>query len=151
MNHRLEEFLELSVCLTGFDRLQLLGTGMTEDYLDELAAILSPGLLDELLAVFQGLPRGEGLDSAVSKQILGDPRLRPVAQNIAVMWYCGTWKTLPQEWRAAYGTSVRDTDHVVSGMAYLGGLQWTLVGAHPAGGLPQGFGSWSAPAKGGER
>jgi hypothetical protein len=151
MNHRLEEFLKLSVCFTGFGRFQLLSTNMAEAYLSELDAILRPELLEELLDVFRGLPAGEGLDSAISKQILDNPRLGPVARNILLMWYCGTWKALPQEWRASYGASALDTDHVVSARAYLSGLQWTVVGAHPPGGLPQGFAAWSAPAKGYER
>jgi hypothetical protein len=147
MNQRLEEFLKLSACLSGFERLQLIGTNMTETYLRELDAILSPQLLDELLDVFRGLPGGDGLDSEISKQIMVDPKLGPVARNIILMWYCGTWKTLPHEWRAAYGISPHDKDHVVSAMAYLSALQWTLIGAHPPGGLPQGFNSWSVPAK----
>jgi hypothetical protein len=151
MNNRLEEFLQLCVCLTGFDRLRLLGTSMTEAYPNELDAILGAELLDELLSVFGGPPRGEALESAISTRILADPRLGPVARNIVVMWYCGTWKMLPQDWRAAYGTLPRDTDHVVSAMAYLSGLQWTVISAHPPGGFPQGFASWSSPAKGGER
>jgi hypothetical protein len=136
MNNRFEEFLELSVCLSGFDRLQLLGTSMTEAYLNELDAILTAELVDELCSEFRGLPRGDAMESAISTRILTDPRLGPVARNIVVMWYCGKWKMLPQEWRAAYGASPRDRDHVVSAMAYLSGLQWTVVGAHPPGARP---------------
>jgi len=147
MNDRLQGFLELSVCLTGFDRLHLQGTGMTAAYLDELDAILSPAFMDELLAVFRALPSGDAQEAALSRQVLDEPHFGPVARNIVLMWYCGTWKSLPQEWRTAHGASPRDTDHVVSANAYLTGLQWAVVGAHPPGGMPPGFGSWAAPVK----
>jgi hypothetical protein len=39
---------------------------------------------------------------------------------------------------------------VVSGAAYLAGLEWVAIGSHPPGGLQQGFGAWSlAPQRSG--
>jgi hypothetical protein len=70
-----------------------------------------------------------------------------VAQNLIRMWYCGTWAKLPDDWRAAYGTSPLDTDRVLSVEAYQAALQWVVAGAHPPGTRQQGFGSWAEPPR----
>jgi hypothetical protein len=132
---RTEVFLEVSARLTGFGRVALLGTGMADEYLRALDAVLPAGTLDELLAA------GERDDGVA--ELLDDAKLGPVARNLILLWYCGTWTALPDEWRAAYGTSPLDTTRVESAAAYLAGLQWVVAGAHPAGARQQGFGAWA--------
>jgi len=161
---RAGQFADLSALLTGFDRIQLLGTGMVGSYLHAIDAALPDRVLDELLDAFGHLPPGAGagpgpgpgpgaaadaeareaLEAAVSSAVLDDPKLGPVARNLIVVWYCGTWTALPDGWRQAYGTSPLDTDRVLSAEAYQAGLQWVAAGAHPAGALQQGYGAWSA-------
>ncbi|HVQ89924.1 MAG TPA: hypothetical protein VMU51_02705 [Mycobacteriales bacterium] len=148
---RTEEFLALSELLTGFGRVWLAGTGQTDSYLSVLDAVLPPGVLDELLTAARGLPRGADREAAVGPAILADPKLGPVARNVILLWYRGSWTALPAEWRAAYGTSPLDTDHVVSAPAYQAGLQWIAAGAHPAGALQQGYGAWAAAPEGAGR
>lgn len=151
MQERVEQFLGLSTVLTGFDRTQLLGTDMTSGYLRTLDETLPAGVLDELLAAYQRLPEGEEREAAVTADILNDQKLGPVARNLILLWYCGTWTTLPDAWRAKYGISPLDTNRVVSGEAYQAGLQWAVAGAHPPGSSQQGFGSWSmAPERSGQ-
>jgi hypothetical protein len=145
---RAEAFLALSELLTGFGRVQLAGTGQTGTYLRVLDSVLPGGLLDELLRAAGNLPAGTGREAAAGPAVLADPKLGPVARNIILLWYRGTWTALPQEWRAAYGTSPLDTDHVVSAPAYQAGLQWVAAGAHPAGALQQGYGAWAAAPEG---
>ena len=108
---------------------------MTDTYLRALDAVLPARTLDELLAA------GERDDGVA--ELLDDAKLGPVARNLILLWYCGTWTALPDEWRAAYGTSPLDTTRVESAEAYLAGLQWVVAGAHPAGARQQGFGAWS--------
>lgn len=147
MQDRLETFLGLSTLLTGFSRLRLLGTGMARDYLHALDEILPRGFVDELLGVFERLPAGSDLEASVSAQLLNDAKLGPIARNIILLWYCGSWTQLPDAWRAQYGAAAEDVRHVVSAKAYQAGLQWVVAGAHAAGGQQQGFGAWSlAPA-----
>ena len=159
---RAGQFADLSALLTGFDRIQLLGTGMVGSYLHAIDAALPEGVLDELLDAFGLLPpeagAGAGADgvgaeaqnaseareAAISSAVLDHPKLGPVARNLIVVWYCGTWTALPDGWREAYGTSPLDTDRVLSPEAYQAGLQWVAAGAHPAGALQQGYGAWSA-------
>jgi hypothetical protein len=147
---RAEEFLAMSALLTGYGRVQLAGTGLTRDYLRAIDAALPAGVLDDLFAAFgrvlaQSVSSSDGVDAYVAPAILDHPRLGPVARNIILLWYCGTWTALPEEWHASYGASSRDVTHVVSAQAYQGALQWTAAGAHPAGARPQGFGAWSVP------
>lgn len=144
---RAGQFADLSALLTGFGRIELLGTGMASSYLRAIDAVLPEGVLDEVLGAFGRLPPGTdpgARDAALRSSILDDPKLGPVARNLIVVWYCGTWTALPDAWRAAYGTSPLDTDRVLSAESYQAGLQWVAAGAHPAGALQQGYGAWSA-------
>ncbi|HEV3382009.1 MAG TPA: hypothetical protein VG142_13650 [Trebonia sp.] len=143
-DERADVFLRLSELLTGFGAIDLLGTGLAGRYLRAIDDILPPGVLDELAAAFSRLPSGPDREAAAATTILADQKLGPVARNIILMWYRGTWARLPEEWRSAYGTSPSDTDHVVSAEAYQAGLQWVAAGAHPAGARQQGYGAWAA-------
>jgi hypothetical protein len=142
---RLEEFLDLSVILTGFDRLQLNGTGVAPEYLDTLDRILSGSVTDRLLEAFSAIRHEEHQDAALSERLLDDAVLGPVARNIIVLWYTGTWTPLPEEWWEPDPRSSGDVGHTVSSAAYLAGLQWAVASAHPPGGLPPGFASWASP------
>jgi hypothetical protein len=124
---------------------------VADQYLRTLAAALPAGVLERLLAAYRALPQDEGRDAAVGERILADVELGPVARNVIVLWYCGTWSKLPESWRSAEGAVATDQTHVVSSAAYLAGLQWSLVGGHPSGGLPQGYGAWAAPPEGERR
>jgi hypothetical protein len=137
MNKRSELFIGLSERLTGFDRVTLLGTGMSAAYLRAMDAVLPDAMMDELLT------DSRSRDDAGLGELLDDARLGPVARNLILLWYCGTWTTLPDEWRAAYGSSPLDTNRVESADAYQAALQWVAAGAHPAGARQQGFGAWA--------
>ena len=113
---------------------------MTETYLREIDTIVPPSMLDAILAAFQHSP--DNAEGSAVEEILGDPELGPVARNVALLWYCGTWTALPDSWRARHGVAA-DTTHVVSAAAYQAGLQWSVVGGHPAGARQQGFGAWA--------
>ncbi len=144
MEERIDQFLKLSAFLTGFGRVQLLGTGLADSYLHAIDAVLPEGMLDELFDTFGRLPTGVDCEAAAASVILGDSKLGPVARNIILMWYCGTWTALPDAWRSAHGTSPLDTDRVLSADAYQAGLQWVAAGAHPAAARQQGYGAWAA-------
>lgn len=149
-SERAERFLAMSVILTGYGRVQLLGTGLTTAYLRAIDTALPSGVLDDLVSAFGRVLAGSRSSEAdlaanVASVILDDPRLGPVARNVILLWYCGTWHALSDAWHAAYGAPPHDATGVVSAQAYQGGLQWAAAGAHPAGARQQGFGAWSAP------
>jgi len=147
MSERLERFVALSALLTGFNQVQLWGSGIAGEHLQVLDEILSADVVDDLIEVFQRLPAEDGRENAVAAIILGDPRLGPVARNLIILWYSGVWTQLPPAWREAFGASPLDTTRVTSGAAYQSGLQWAVAGAHPPGAKHQGFGSWALEPK----
>jgi hypothetical protein len=148
---RLDRFVVMSALLTGFGPVYLLGTGMADGYLRATDAALPAGVLDELLDAFGRLgtgpagPGGTDLETAAGQAILGDAKLGPVARNVILLWYRGSWTALGEEWRSAYGASPLDTDHLVSAEAYQAGLQWVAAGPHPAPPRQYGYGAWAFP------
>lgn len=144
-SERTERFLDLSVLLTGFDRAQLLGTGVAGQYLRTLEDVVCGEVLDDLLHARERLPAGEPSEAVIRSEIIDHADRGPVARNLIMLWYSGTWRALPEDWRRAHGASPLDTDRVVSGAAYAAGLQWVAAGAHPMGARAPGFGSWALP------
>ncbi|HUB79383.1 MAG TPA: hypothetical protein VMB03_11325 [Bryobacteraceae bacterium] len=121
MRKRFDEFLGLSALLTGFDRVDLQSTGIASDFLTKLDEILPAGMTDQLLEVYAGLPKGSGREAALEAAILGDAKFGPVARSLILLWYCGSWTVLPDEWHSAYGESPHEQGGTVSAQAYLGG------------------------------
>jgi hypothetical protein len=146
MQNRNELFLALSACLTGFEPLELTALGMADRYLQALDDRVPAAIVNNLLAVFQSMAPQDGNALArLNENIMDDATFGPVARNVILLWYQGSWRQLPDDWRAAHGVCALDATQVLSEDAYLAGLQWTVAGGHPAGGQPQGFGSWSNP------
>jgi hypothetical protein len=141
MTSRPQSFVELSAALTGVSPIMLHGTGMTNTYLHKIESIVPTTLLERLFDGFGNTTQSSVNDDLTA--ILEDPDLGPVARAIAVLWYCGAWTELPDSWRARNGRAPEDITGVVSGAAYQAGLQWTVVGAHPAAARQQGFGAWA--------
>lgn len=142
-----DSFLALSAALTGFSTLDLLGTGMEQEYQRTLDATLPPGIYRELLETWASA----GGDEAATDQIIADPKLGPVARNLIQLWYCGTWSAMPDDWRSTYGTTPLDTSRVVSPEAFQAGLQWVVAGAHAPASGQQGFAAWAIPPEGSSR
>jgi hypothetical protein len=152
------EFLRLSVTLTGFEEYELLGTGMLMPYYDELLRIIGAREAGALLGAFSGAFSrafsealsgvADGDDEAFRRVILNSPRYGPVARNVTMMWYLGTWTQLPRGWRNTFGATAYDADHVVSAAAYREGLVWPTAGTHPMSAKQPGFGSWAQPPAG---
>ncbi len=145
----LSRFLALSAVLTGFRKIDLLGTGMARRYYEELCAVVGDLTAAEFLTAASDCLGGTDKDVAAVEtgvgNLLKDPRHGPLARNVIKMWYLGNWSQLPPEWRAANGISARDVDHVVSAMAYQEALVWRVAGSHPPGAKQAGFGTWSLP------
>ena len=147
MERRSKLFLDLSALLTGFDPVELHGTGMVDEYTRALEAVLPAGVLDELLSTYERLLATDHTQAALTSELLDDTKLGPAARNVILLWYLGAWAGMPDDWRAAYGATSLDHHHVISAAAYQSGLQWVAAGAHPAGSAAPGFGSWAAPPR----
>jgi len=146
--HALAEFVALSAILTGYEQVELWGTGVAEVYFQTVVGIVGGDVAKQLLAVGAAIQerwRGDpgGLDAAVRAEILASPKLGPVARNVIQLWYLGSWMQLPEAWRSEFGTSPADTTRVVSAAAYQQSLVYDAMAAHPPGAKQPGFGSWA--------
>src|SRR3954464_9506750 len=113
MDHKgYEEFLELSAVLTGFARVDLIGTGAAGQYYDAVRAAAGEACVGWMLTEFAALKQQHGgldaLETAVQQAFWSNAVLGPVARNIVQMWYSGQWCQLPPAWRAANGVNAGD-------------------------------------------
>lgn len=146
----LEDFLDLSAMLTGYDRIDLQGTGLLDAYLKEVVSIVGAEIAAELTVAGARIyrkyrDRENKLEEAVRSEILSNIRLGPVARNVITMWYLGEWDQLPQSWVDAHGLAQTAPSHVVSADAYKESLVWRAIGSHPPGAKQPGYGTWSLP------
>ncbi len=131
-----EMFVDLSAALTGFARVDLLGTGVAAEYWNAAIEHAGAESMEQLLAAWQAVENSpESLETALRTEILSDSNLGPIARNIIKMWYLGQWDI--------------DAEHskVVSAEAYKQGLVWDAIGAHPQAAKQPGFGTWSLPPR----
>ena len=134
-----DAFLSLSIHLTGFPRVELVSTGMLEEYYQFLLANAEHEELGRLWAIAARLEKGVTLNNqvAVSAEIqhaMTDQNLGPVAKNIIRLWYTGSWRKDP---------SNPFSSVVVSAQSYQQGLVWKAAHSHPPGAKQPGFGTWS--------
>ena len=149
-----EQFIAVSVALTGFDRVELLGTGVAQTYLGVLEQWVGPNIVGELLRFGTEPPP----DERTVRILLSDPMLGPVARNLIALWYTGAWTPPPSEWYLAYQWEIPKLPnlanagtYVVSPQAYIEGLVWTAAGVHPMGAKEPGYGTWEETPKGARR
>lgn len=143
-----DSFAALSAALTGFREVDLWGTGQVESYLSELTATVGADIVARLLAAGEKAERSPEPVDALKQLVLDDPDLGPVARSTIILWYLGQWTPLPNEWRNRHGANPLDAARVISADAYVSGLVWTAIGAHPMGAKPGGYGSWATPPAG---
>jgi hypothetical protein len=142
MDSQQETFLTLSVYLTGFERTDLLGTGMLTEYYRRVTSALDADDLQNLWSIalqLDGMGKS-GKDSGyLSKEIkrllMDDDRLSVITKNIIKLWYRGDWPDSAARFGTAY----------TSAQSYQEGLLWKAMRSHPSGAKQPGFGSWKVP------
>jgi hypothetical protein len=135
----LEAFLSLSFHLTGFPRVELVATGMLEEYYQLLLATAEDEKLRRLWAIAAQVDKlaaanNHAAFSAEIQHALTDEHLGPIAKNIIRLWYTGTWRKDPSDALSS---------KVASAQSYQQGLVWKAAHSHPPGAKQPGFGSWS--------
>lgn len=143
-----DRFLALSALLTGFERVELLGSGVAQEYYRQVNDIIGTEIFQQLLFTSATIIEcygndEEALETAIRREILANIKLGAVAKNIIQLWYLGSWVQMPQSWRTQYGNNPSDVTTVVSSQAYQEGLVWSVIKAHPPGAKQPGFGSWA--------
>jgi len=142
---RQENFAAMSAVLTGFtadvvspffDPLQLVST-----YLRTADTRAGANLVDTLIAQFLQLSGSGAAKQQIADTLLdtgnptpGDQAL--LARAIVKMWYIGSWYGFPKD---------LPTPQVISQNAYIGGLMWKAMQAHPMGASDFTFGYWVQP------
>lgn len=141
-----EQFLAFSAQVTAFSVFELQGTGMADAYLAAVTDVVGTATVEQLLGAWARVC-GSGLarEEALRREIFGDEKLGPIARNIVKLWYIGAWYQLPYAWTQSFGALEKDTTFVVSPAAYIEGLLWPAIGAHPPGAKAPGYGSWATP------
>lgn len=148
----LERFVAVSVALTGFNSVELRGTGMTAIYLATVEKWIGPNILAELLRFGTEPPPDEETTRVL---IMANPKLGPVALNVITLWYTGTWNPLTVAWYVEWQNEIPDPPnlgtalqpYVVTPQAYVESLIWVAAGTHPMGAKQPGFGTWADPPK----
>ena len=149
-SHTVEDFLDLSAELTGFEPIDLEGTGLTNSFYDVVRSIVGGRIFGRLLLTWHDIHANPDADREheIRTQILMNPMLGPLARNVIALWYTGNWNQMPLAWRQEYGASASDQTHVVSAEAFQEGLVWAAIDAHPPTVRSPGFGTWAKPISG---
>jgi hypothetical protein len=128
-------FLTLSAELTGYDVVELEGTGVADLYLAYLHANAAEPTA-RLLGAWHAIEAGTApvdREAALRRDVMADAELGPFARALLALWYTAQWaspdstkvESLPQAWPE--------------------GLAWRAGGTHPTAAKPGGFASWAAP------
>ncbi|MBS0181597.1 MAG: hypothetical protein JSS39_04295 [Nitrospira sp.] len=147
VSRRLETFVAFSAEVTAFTPTEVWGTGLTQRYLDTVDGVVGTAMTDALLNAFDRITtQSAGERTAKLRQtVFGCEQLGPVARAVVKLWYIGTWYALPAAWQERFGPAAQDGTFVPTPDAYVEGLLWSAIGAHPPGAKAQGFGSWQFP------
>lgn len=125
-------FLNISICLTGFSEIELMSTGMLDNYFNVMMnqsnvavaeAFLSQAA--DILKKYKDDP--DKLQQAINSNLMPDSLYSGIAKNIIRMWYLGNWGNT-----------------VIAPQTYIQGLIWGVAGTHPPGAKQPGYGSWNA-------
>ncbi len=128
-------FLDISVFLTGFNKMELLGTGMLETYFNVVMNMNNVASVESFLAESEKiLIKNQGNEEKINNEILHklmpDSLYNGLAKNIITMWYMGNWMNT-----------------VISPQSYVQGLIWGVAETHPPGAKQPGYASWSTAPK----
>lgn len=142
----LDCFLRLCATLTDFSVTELISTGMGKHYLALCQQQAGNQNIEWLLQKSE-LLGAEPSEFTVRAELLADERAGPLCRHLMVLWLLGIWDPLPIQWIEAYydKTKIEGRSYVPSEKAYVEGLVWKVIEAHPPGSRHTGFGSWSEP------
>jgi hypothetical protein len=142
-NDRRELFLFISVYLTGFERVELEGTGRVDEYFSTICQESDAENLNfffaEVVSIqLQAQGNEDQLLALIASNLMPNSSYQTLAKNIIYMWYTGQWAPTVNNPNANL-QQVRN----VSANAYIQGLMWTAAQTHPPGAKQPGYGSWA--------
>jgi len=124
MNNHLilsKTFLTISTYLTGYNEVELLGTGLLETYFNVFLEKFSPETLDYFFTevdeiLLESADDEDKINAAIAARLIPDSAYDGIAKNIILVWYTGNWGS-----------------DVISTQSYQQGLMWDAAEAHPPG------------------
>lgn len=120
-------FVKISESLTGFSSNELIGTGQSELYFEELNEVLGTKKLGKFLKY--------GQSRSPDDILAGD--FGDIARTIISLFYFGQWRMISDL------ENPKNTSRIVSSQAFRSGLGWQVIGANPPGAKYPGFRSWT--------
>ena len=144
----LEDFVELSVLLTGFPRSQLTEPtySLHRTYWEKLNREVGPETARSLIDKYRRLVKVRARPERIGEEMLNPPRsmkdseadkIAKVSRAVLQLWYLGRWHP-PDPFKTYVG-------EVVSPEAYTQGLVWKTIGAPASGTSTSPYGSWAQP------
>jgi len=140
-NNGAKILLEISAYLTGFEKADLLGTGMLDPYYRYAVAqyvnaddssTLQSFLMESKEIVDTLGPDEDAVISAVKSRFLPYSKFNTLVTQIVTMWYTGEWNG-----------NIISINGYTKGQAYVQGLIWDAAETHPPGAKQPGYGSWA--------
>lgn len=133
----LDQFLEISVSLTGFDELELQATGLLQTYYDTVVRNSNRETLafffTEVRSILHTTQGNESRRNAlIRSNLMPASSYDGLARNIIGLWYTGQWN------------SATDGEQV-NAASYIEALMWPAANTHPPGAKQPGYGSWAEP------
>lgn len=136
-------FLAISAWLTGFEQVELQGTGMVDTYYQTVIAKNSAADVDYFFAEATAILAETAGDeeqtlAQIKSRLIPDSCYNSLAKNIILMWYTGEWYTQTDDPSTISSSQI-------NGESYVQGLMWTAAETHPPGAKQPGYGSWAEP------
>lgn len=133
MEREKQLFLTLSTYLTGFNEVELQGTGMLQTYFETIVKQTKSEILgyfwEEVAQILADTTDEEETNRAIDSRLMPNSAYNGLAKKIITIWYTGTY----------------DGFNVISADAYIQGLMWEAAETHPPAAKQPGFGSWNMP------
>lgn len=132
-------FLKISSWLTGFEEVELQGTGMVEPYYATLTQNNTPANLDFFFHDVRDIFATSGQDeqqilNLIATRLMPNSSYNNMAKQIILMWYTGQWFSDPTN-----GNSATQ----INAQSYVQALMWPAADTHPPGAKQPGYGSWA--------
>ncbi|MFQ3197253.1 MAG: hypothetical protein ACI8R9_000631 [Paraglaciecola sp.] len=139
-NKEFDSFLAISAWLTGFEAIELQGTGMTSVYFSTLQKNITGANLEVFFAEARSVLLTAEKDPVAAKartlsHLMQNSSFNNLAKQIILMWYIGQWFPEPA------GDARNSTQ--INAQSYVESLMWPAADTHPPGAKQPGFGSWA--------
>jgi hypothetical protein len=139
-NEQSDTFLAISAWLTGYEPVELQGTGMVQTYYSTLREKIKALDLDAFFAESDFILKmaQTNVDAAKARtasHLMQNSSFNSLGKQIILMWYIGQWFADP--------SGDPNNSAQIDAQSYVEALMWPTADTHPPGAKQPGFGSWA--------